>query len=405
MSRPMSRPMSRSTSRLAKLVLAVSLVLGLSQLTSGASVIRAQTNAPATLPCNRVEWIFIAGSLCLETVVADLDTAGVVSIGGLAFDAEGTLYFTRPALRAIWRASVAVTGQVGVPEPFITDLPEMPFGLTFDPISGAWFVGADSMIFRVDADRTVTTIVRGLPSGTGGWLGDLKIGADRRLYVAKAAECDACDPQSPQRGALLSMALDGSDMRVVARGLRDSFGFDWVGGDLYIVDNERETFPAELNVIRAGQQDLDFGYPRCAGNRESALPANDPSASSAACDKTVAPLVLFDRASHPTGVLAYRGSAIPELTGGLVVVFAGSWNSTSIAGYELLTLRGLATPSPTIERVIPFSNRSTANAALNKTTFHPYNLYALAESAEGWVYLSVAQGRIYRLRPAPQSTP
>jgi hypothetical protein len=91
-------------SRLAKLVLAVSLVLGLSQLTSGASVIRAQTNAPATLPCNRVEWIFIAGNLCLETVIADLDTTGVVSIGGLAFDAEGTLYFTRPALRAIWRA-------------------------------------------------------------------------------------------------------------------------------------------------------------------------------------------------------------------------------------------------------------------------------------------------------------
>ena len=52
-------------------------------------------------------------------------------------------------------------------------------------------------------------IVDDLPSGTGFWTGGLAIGSGGRLYVAVGAPCGNCEFDERERGAILSMNLDG----------------------------------------------------------------------------------------------------------------------------------------------------------------------------------------------------
>src|SRR5699024_5981150 len=66
-------------------------------------------------------------------------------------------------------------------------------------------------------------------------------GPDNRLYVAVGAPCNVCDPQPPF-ATILSMRPDGSDWQIVARGVRNSVGFDWQpgSGTLWFTDNGRD---------------------------------------------------------------------------------------------------------------------------------------------------------------------
>jgi glucose/arabinose dehydrogenase len=349
-----------------------------------------------------VTWVYLPPDTCLETIIDGLTTDGMMSVGGLAFTPDGTLYLARPALRQVWRMRPDDERNFLPPEVFAADLPEPPLGLAYDPVSGAWFTSMDSMIARLtdadaDGQAEVRVIVEGLPGGVGGWLGDVRIGPDRRLYVAKAASCDACLEADSRRAALLSFALDGRDPRIEARGLRSAFGFDWSPtGTLYIVDHERQDYPAELNVIPAGQRGLDFGWPHCAGDR---LPVPGvPGATTDHCSQTVPPVLAFDSYSQPTGVLYYQGSAFPQYHG-LWVAFAGSWNHVAVNGHEVRLVRlGTDERILGVERLIPHSALNTSDASLIKTSLHPYRPYALVVGPDGWVYLSIAEGRVYRFR-------
>jgi glucose/arabinose dehydrogenase len=252
-----------------------------------------------------------------------------------------------------------------------------------------------------DADGTAeqTIIVRGLPGRSGGWLGDVRVGPDRRLYVAKASSCDACLETDNRRAALLSFALDGTDQQIVATGLRDAYSFDWApDGTLYIVDSERQSQPAELNMLPAGQTGLDFGWPRCDAQRNPI--ASIDGATADYCATTTAPIMIFDPDSHPTGIIYYTGDAFPQYDDALFVCFAGSWNNTVITGHTLITITLDAAGLPASEvRLIPHSKQNTSDAAIIKTSLHPYRPYSLVISPEGWLYLSIAEGRVYRFRP------
>jgi hypothetical protein len=212
--------------------------------------------------------------MCGETIVTFPRTEGIASITALAFGPEGALYFARPATRQIVRVMPDSSGIIAAAMPpeqtqvFADNLPEPPNGLTY--FDGAWYVSADTTITRLrdsNADGTISAdeqqvIVHDLPGGAGGWLGDIHIGPDKRLYVAKGASCDACTESDPRRAALLNFALDGSDPQIVARGLRDSYDFSWLpDGSLAIVDNERAALPAELDRIPKvdSTHPVDFG--------------------------------------------------------------------------------------------------------------------------------------------------
>jgi glucose/arabinose dehydrogenase len=90
-------------------------------------------------------------------------------------------------------------------------------------------------------------------------------GPDGRLYLGSGSTCDACKEKDSRSGAILSFRQDGSDLRVVARGLRNPFGLVFDGATLYVSVNSRDDLgdeePAETVVrFRPG---ADYGWPRC----------------------------------------------------------------------------------------------------------------------------------------------
>ena len=92
-----------------------------------------------------------------------------------------------------------------------------------------------------------------------------KTGPDGNIYIAVGSPCNICLPKGLE-GTLLALAPDGSAMEVVARGVRNSVGFDWhpKTGVLFFTDNGADgmgdDIPAdELNrVVVPGQH---FGFP------------------------------------------------------------------------------------------------------------------------------------------------
>src|SRR5262249_36875691 len=69
----------------------------------------------------------------------------------------------------------------------------------------------------------------------------IAFGPDGKLYVPIGAPCNICIPD--ERHALIErMNADGSNVEVVARGVRNSVGFDWdpTTKELWFTDNGRD---------------------------------------------------------------------------------------------------------------------------------------------------------------------
>ncbi len=341
---------------------------------------------------------------------------GIASITALAIGPDGALYFARPATRQIVRLAPDSNGFIAAAVPpdhaqvFADNLPEAPNGLTY--FDGSWYVSADTTITRLrdsNGDGTISSdeqqvIVDHLPGGAGDWLGNIHVGPDKRLYVAKGASCDACLESDPRRAALLSFALDGSDPQIVARGLHDSEDFSWlVDGSLALLDNERAALPAELNRIAHvdAVQPVDFGWPRCDATARPVTGVE--GATVASCAGTLPAEVTFDAGSHPSGVALYSGSAFPDYRNNLLVTLAGSWNAKMTVGYALMRVPIQAdghfgTPVQVVPE--PSDNYPTiADASLYLISFYPDHPAGIAIDSAGWIYVSVSEGRIYRFRP------
>ena len=146
----------------------------------------------------------------------------------------------------------------------------MPSGLAFK--DGSLYVGAISHVLRWDnieanlenpGDPVIVTDE--FPDARHhGWK-FIAFGPDDKLYVPVGAPCNVC----PEREGFMNiqrMNADGSGREIVARGVRNTVGFDWhpETGELWFTENGADSMgddmPAdELNrVSEVGQH---FGYP------------------------------------------------------------------------------------------------------------------------------------------------
>ncbi len=96
----------------------------------------------------------------------------------------------------------------------------------------------------------------------------IKIGPDGKLYVPVGAPCNICAPDPDRYANIQRMNADGSGREIVARGVRNSVGFDWdpQTKELWFTSNGRDMMgddvpPDTLNRVTAAPQ--DFGYPYC----------------------------------------------------------------------------------------------------------------------------------------------
>jgi glucose/arabinose dehydrogenase len=141
-----------------------------------------------------------------------------------------------------------------------------------------------------------------------GFLG-LAVGSDGRLYAGGGTEdCDLCRQKSPYAQAVLSMRRDGSDLRVVARGLRQPFGIAFAKGVRHpfatVEGREglgRKQPPDYIVLARPGE---DYGFKRCTW------------AKPAACVGFAKPLALLPAHSSPTGIAAIGDRLYVGMFGG-----------------------------------------------------------------------------------------
>jgi glucose/arabinose dehydrogenase len=161
------------------------------------------------------------------------------------------------------------------------------------------------------------------------------IGPDNKLYVPIGAPCNICSP--PETHAQIRrMDLDGKNEQVIARGVRNTVGFDWhpVSKELYFTDNGRdwlsEDVPQdEFNRVQNPGKD-HFGFPFC---HQGNLPDNEQGWGRS-CDEFVKPVALLGPHSAALGMRFYTGSMFPgKYKNAAFIARHGSWNrSTKIGG-------------------------------------------------------------------------
>jgi glucose/arabinose dehydrogenase len=146
-----------------------------------------------------------------------------------------------------------------------------------------------------------------------------------------------CVPPGPLHATITRLDVAGGKPEVVARGVRNSVGFDFQPGtdELWFTDNGRDWLgddqpPDELNhLTRPGEH---FGFPHCHGDG-----TRDPEHNGGrACDQFTAPARLLGPHVAAIGMRFYTGTMFPEkYRGGVFIAEHGSWNRSTPVGYRV----------------------------------------------------------------------
>ncbi|MBL8482428.1 MAG: sorbosone dehydrogenase family protein [Rhodocyclaceae bacterium] len=223
---------------------------------------------------------------------------------------------------------------------------QRPVGVAFR--DGALYVSAvdrilryDDIESRLDNPPAAVVVTADLPSEAHhGWK-FIAFGPDGKLYVPVGAPCNICEPDPERYALILRMERDGSGREVVARGVRNSVGFDWHPDthELWFSDNGRDWLgndapPCEIN--RLSQTGQHFGYPYCHGGTIA-----DPEYGGRhACSNFTAPAWNLGAHVAPLGLRFYRGKQFPaRYRHAMFVAQHGSWNRSRKAGYSVLALQ------------------------------------------------------------------
>lgn len=220
----------------------------------------------------------------------------------------------------------------------------------------------------------------------------IAFGPDGRLYVPVGAPCNVCLSEDSMFATISSMREDGSDLRIVAHGVRNSVGFDWhpVSGELWFTENGRDWLgdddpDCELNRLQAPGQ--HFGYPYC----HAGSVADPEFGGQRPCSDFAAPAAKLGAHVAPLGARFYRGDAFPpKYRHALFIAEHGSWNRSTPIGYRVVVAFPQADGSATTE---VFADGWLAGT---RTTGRPVDVI---NAPDGSILVSDdAADKIYRIR-------
>jgi glucose/arabinose dehydrogenase len=220
-----------------------------------------------------------------------------------------------------------------------------PNGVAFR--NGTLYIAELSKVSKIDKVEDVldnppkpTVIYDNLPKDEAhGWK-FIAIGPDNKLYVPVGQPGNNV-LHDDAHGQIRRMNLDGSGAEVIARGVRNTVGFDWhpTTKQLYFTDNGRdwasEDVPEdELNrVTKVGEH---FGSPYCyQGN----FP--DPEFGwGHSCSEFTAPVGLMGPHSASLGMRFYTGDMFPKsYKNAIIVARHGSWNRSKKFGGDVVVVK------------------------------------------------------------------
>jgi glucose/arabinose dehydrogenase len=234
-----------------------------------------------------------------------------------------------------------------------------PNGLAFK--DGTLYIAELSKVSKVekiedtlDSPPKPVAIYEDLPKDEAhGWK-FIGIGPDDKLYVPVGQPCNNCLPP-PTHAQIRRINLDGSGAEVIARGVRNTVGFDWhpVSKELYFTDNGRDWLSEdapqdELNrVSEPGKQ--HFGTPYC---HQGNMPDQE-FGWGRSCSEFTPPVALMGPHSASLGMRFYTGAMFPaEYKNAIFVARRGSWNRSVKVGGDVVVVK--LNQDGTVNAVEPF---------------------------------------------------
>lgn len=260
-----------------------------------------------------------------------------------------------------------------------------PHGLSFN--NGYLYVAQSNKVSRYtyNSDNLqigVEEILFNLPDGGRHFTRTIKI-YDGKLYTSVGSSCDVCVESNPFRATILVSNLDGSDLKVFAKGLRNTVFFDFDNsGKMWGADMGRDNLgdnlpPEEINIIEEGK---DYGWPYCYSSNVKDTKFNTDTSIS--CDETSAPVYEIDAHSAPLGFVF-------DSSGNAYVALHGSWNSTIPVGYKVVKLNTFAGGVSGMEDYITgfISESGTVLGRPSGLVFDKNENLYIADDKSGFIYV------------------
>ena len=227
----------------------------------------------------------------------------------------------------------------------VVDKLNQPSGVEFR--KGALYVMAIDKMLRFDgieanpnAQPVDMTAVFNLPKEQHHNWKYIKFGPDGKLYVPFGAPCNICVPPSDEYAQIRRYNADGSGMEVIARGVRNTVGFDWhpQTKQLWFTDHGRDWMGdngPEDELNRITKTGLNFGFPYCHANGV----ADQDVKKDNACAGVTLPVTTMGPHAAVMGIKFYTGKMFPaQYKNVAFVARKGSWNRTEKFGYDVVTV-------------------------------------------------------------------
>ncbi len=286
---------------------------------------------------------------------AEIWATGMPGARAMARGANGKIYIGTRGIGRVYELSDSGSARTSR---VVIDKLNQPSGVEFR--NGALYVMAVDKVLRfdgIDGNPTVApvdmTAAFNLPKEQHHNWKYIRFGPDDKLYVPFGAPCNICE-QPAEYAQIRRYNADGSGMEVLARGVRNSVGFDFhpVTKELWFTNHGRDWMGDDSppdTLHRLGATGQNFGFPYChAGTvADKDIKKADP------CNGVTPPVALMGPHAAVMGVHFYTGSMFPaEYKNAMLVARKGSWNRTQKSGYDVVMVR--ANPDGTGAQVTPF---------------------------------------------------
>jgi glucose/arabinose dehydrogenase len=227
----------------------------------------------------------------------------------------------------------------------------------------------------------------------------IRFGPDGKLYVPFGAPCNICElptanGQPSEYAQIRRYNADGSGMEVLARGVRNTVGFDFhpITKELWFSNHGRDWMgdnTPDDTFHRLSANGQNFGFPHCHVGTIA-----DPDVKKAnPCDGVTQPVAKMGPHTAVMGVQFYTGTMFPAAyRNAAFVARKGSWNRNEKSGYDVVMVR--ANPDGSGAQVTPFI---TGFLDSSNNSFWGRPAYMM-QMSDGSLLISDEQlGAIYRI--------